>query len=190
MASRYYSAIAQDTTLVGNITSSATSITVGGTTGYPSSFPYVLALDYQAATEELVLVSAVVGYTLTVSRGFNGTAPQAHTTGATVRHVAVAQDFTDAQNHYDATSGVHGVSGPLASASSVAAATGSIASLNTALVGHTGASSGVHGVTGAVVGTTDTQTITNKTIDATQNTILNLPTGDASIATTIMLMGA
>ena len=36
---------------------------------------------------------------------------------------------------------------------------------NADLTTHTGASSGVHGVTGSVVGTTDTQTLTNKTLD-------------------------
>jgi hypothetical protein len=167
MPSRYYSAIAQDTTLTGSITNTATSMTVGAVVGYPSSFPYVVAIDYNVAAEELVLVTAASGTTLTITRAYNGTAAAAHATGAVVRHVSVAQDFTDAQNHYDATTGVHGVTGPLAS--------------GTALASHTGATGAVHGVTGAVVGTTDTQTLTNKTIDANNNTILNVAFADLTL---------
>jgi len=39
---------------------------------------------------------------------------------------------------------------------------------------HEGASSGVHGVTGSVVGTSDSQALTNKTISADSNSISNL----------------
>lgn len=43
---------------------------------------------------------------------------------------------------------------------------------SSALTAHTGASSGVHGVTGSVVGTSDTQNLTNKTLDDTSNALL------------------
>jgi hypothetical protein len=39
---------------------------------------------------------------------------------------------------------------------------------------HSGLTTGVHGVTGDVVGTSDSQTLTNKTIDASSNTLSNI----------------
>lgn len=62
---------------------------------------------------------------------------------------------------------------------------GDIDTTNATLSAHTGASTGVHGVSGSVVGTTSTQTLTNKTISGSSNTITNIPnsatTGTASV---------
>ncbi|MEU3522323.1 hypothetical protein AB0E62_00345 [Streptomyces sp. NPDC038707] len=125
--SRFYSNTAQQTTLNGSVSSGATTINVASTSGFPSSTPYTLALDYGAATEELVSVTAVSGTTLTVTRGYGGTSAQSHSLGAVVRHTYDATDASDFRTHEAATTAVHGVAGTL-------------------------------------VGTSDTQTLSNKTL--------------------------
>lgn len=110
---RYYSSVAQDTTITGNITSGSGTMAVASTTGFPTSYPFTLAVDYDTATEELVSVTAAAGLTLTITRGVDGTSPQAHTVGAVVRHVISAQDVREPQVHMAASSGVHGVTGSL-----------------------------------------------------------------------------
>ena len=115
---RYYSATAVDNTISTGISAAATTITLAAIpSGYPASGnPFVLALDYNMSSEELVLVTSYSGAVITVTRGFNGTTAQSHNAGATVRHVIVAQDLTDAQTHIGTalSAGAHGVTGSLA----------------------------------------------------------------------------
>jgi hypothetical protein len=124
---RYYSSTAVDTTLTGAVNASATTITVAAVSGFPASYPYTLALDYDTSSEELVNVTAAAGTTLTIVRGQDGTSGVSHDAGAAVKHVISGRDLREPQEHM-------------------------------------AASSSVHGVTGSVVGTTDTQTLSNKTL--------------------------
>lgn len=138
--SRYYSATAQPTVLTSGVTPSGTVIQVQQTVGFPSSTPYILALDYGSPSEEVVLVTAAAGTSLTVTRAYDGTSATSHNAGAAVRHTWTALDGNDSRSHEAATSSVHGVS--------------------------------------TIVGTTETQTLTNKTL--TNPVINGTVTGGAS----------
>lgn len=130
MANAYfYSNIAVPTTLSGNINNTIGTCTVADTTGWPTSYPFIISLDFNTANEELVKVTNNAAGTLTITRGFGSTTAVSHSSGAAVRHVLNAVDFTDFRTHEAATSGAHGI-------------------------------------TGSFVGTTDTQTLTNKTLTA------------------------
>lgn len=131
MTVRFYSSIAQQTTLQSGISAATTVIQVVATTGFPSTTPYTLSLDYNAPNEELVEVTGVAGTSLTVTRAIDGTSATIHNAGAIVRHVSSARDFTDSRTHENATTNIHGL------------APGS-----------------------AIVGTNDSQTLTNKTIQS------------------------
>jgi hypothetical protein len=144
-------------------------------TGLPGSVPFTLVIDAGTSLEEIVDCTAVAGTVLTIVRGVDGSSSTAHNIGATVRHMAIGRDFREANAHVNATSGVHGLTGPLLGTTDTQAVfnkdltsgTNTFpTSLATAaqLATHAALGIGVHGVTGSVVGTTDTQTLSNKTL--------------------------
>lgn len=142
----FYSNLAVQTTLTGSINSAVLSCLVDSSTGWPTSYPFVIALDYQGASEELVRVDNNVANTLTIVRAFGGTSAVSHSAGAVVRHVHNAVDDTDFRTHEAAVGAVHGVISD-------------------------------------IVGTDDTQTLTNKTLTTPVLTGAQL-SGGGSIAGT------
>jgi len=154
MTLRYYTSQAQDTTTTSNITSGATSLQVTSVTGWPSSYPFTLAIDYGSSLEELVDVTAVSGLTATITRGVDGSTASAHGVGATVRHVISARDIRESNSHVNATSSAHAITAISGLGTGVATflATPSSANLAAAFTDETGTGSLVFG-TGPVINT-------------------------------------
>lgn len=124
---RYYSSTAAQTSLNGGISNSQVTITVNSLTGYPVSLPWTGVIERDTVNEEVVTVTGVSALTLTVTRGADGTAAVAHSSGATFEHGVSARDYNEPQAHI-------------------------------------AASGNVHGIAGSVVGTTDAQVLSNKTL--------------------------
>lgn len=106
---RKYSNVSRPMNLVVACNNTDTVITVNDASGLPVTFPYALAVDYEGSAVEIMLVTAAAGNTLTVSRGQEDTAAQAHSTGAVVVHAATALDFAASAIHAEATQNVHGI---------------------------------------------------------------------------------
>jgi hypothetical protein len=143
---RYYSSVAVDTTLKFAITDpDGTSFEVNSTAGFPTSYPYTLAVGYDSSNEELVTIIGASGGILTVGqtvaggpsaagRGVDGTNNQTHTAGETVKHVISARDMTEAQAHIAAETNIHGLGvgvSPAPAASPTFTGTVTIAGQNT-----------------------------------------------------------
>ena len=145
---RNFSSTAVETSLQSSIAAQAqgqsnTSFIVASNSGFPS-VPFTLIVDPDTSKEEVVTVTAANSTTLTVTRGEDSTQGVAHAAGAVVRHGVSGRDFREEQTHiaargYDADQAI----------------------LDLANQTH------VHGLAtgdGSVVGTTKTQTLTNKTL--------------------------
>ena len=99
MSRRYYSSIAERTTLASAVDASTTTLIVNAVAGWPVSTPYTLLLDSDTVNEEIVTVTNRSGTTLTVTRGVDGSTGKAHDSGADVRHGVSARDFDEPNNY-------------------------------------------------------------------------------------------
>lgn len=136
-----YATNVPQTQLTSSINATATSMSVVSATGWPSP-PFTAVIDLGSASQEPVDVTAVVGTSFTITRSIDGTSAFAHTNGATVTHGDIGRDFREPRAHIDAAASPDAT-------------------------GHA-----VHGLNNAssVVGTTDSQTLTNKTLTSPQLT--------------------
>jgi hypothetical protein len=177
MASNYYySNTAVQTTLSGNISAGATSVSVGSVTGFPVQYPYILAFDYGATTEELVSVTAAAGTTLTVTRAFGGTSGQSHSIGAVVRHVYNSQDATDFRTHEASTGAVHGLAGSIVGTSDAQTLSNKTLTSPTINAGAlSGTFTGTPTLSGAYISTGNP--VFNGTIQSTQSAATNVSLG-------------
>jgi hypothetical protein len=158
MTTRKYSSRSQQTTLTSGITANATTMVVGSATSLMGGATvtgterFTVVIDPDTALEEIVDVSIVSTNTLTIARGIEvGGTGQAHSAGAVVRHMAIGRDYRESNLHIEAS-----------------------AAYNDGTATHD-----MHGIAsgeGNVVGTLKTQTLTNKTISAADNTLTGVVT--------------
>lgn len=169
MARREYQA-GRPTTLTVALNISGTSFTIANDTNWPdgADYDFWVTVDGGTAQEERILCSARTGTTVTVAtsgRGKDGTTETNHAVGASVWPSWSATDADEANEHINATTNIHGITGALAPIASptftgtvVLPSATSIGNVSSTEIGY------VDGVTSAIQ--TQLNTIVNTTIPA------------------------
>ena len=93
---RGYKGAPVTTTINSNISNSATSVTVGSVTGWPTTFPFFAVLSPGTSKEEKISVTAITSTTLTIERAKDDTSASAHDAGATIYPVFTATEADEA----------------------------------------------------------------------------------------------
>ena len=170
---RAYKGAAAATTLTASMSNVATSCTIAAYTGWPyGSDPFYVVVSPGTAAEEKVLVtrSGSTDTTLNVvagGRGADDTSAQSHDSGAGIYPVFTAKDADEA-NVVSSTQTTKG--DLLLHTGSVHARLG-VGSNGQALVADSAEATGVKWAAVGDVTLTGSQTVTNKTIDLTDNTV-------------------
>ena len=92
-----YSNTAAPTTISSGINSSVTTITITTASGLPA-VPFKMVLEPSLANQEIVLVTARTGTSLTVTRGVDGSTGVSHSSGAVIAHEVTAEDIQGPAN--------------------------------------------------------------------------------------------
>ena len=95
MALRNYTNNAPQLALTTAVNTSAVTLAVTSTAGYPAA-PFTLTLERGTVNQEVTRCTALTGTTFTVARGAT---PKAHAIGASVEHTSEAADYSEANTH-------------------------------------------------------------------------------------------
>ena len=198
MTTRNYSSRSQQTTLTSAVTAGALTIVVQSGTALlggqsiPAGTTFTIVVDPDTALEEILDATQVSTNTFTVTRAIDGSSAQSHSAGAVVRHMAIGRDYREANQHIEATTGVHGIS----NSSSVVGTTDTQTLTNKTLTSPTISTptfTGVPGFDASIVfegATPDAFETTLTVTDPTQDNTITLPntTGTVVIATAVQTL--
>ena len=158
---REYKGNAAATSLTNTLGGATSDVQIFGSdlTNWPTGLggkPFFVVIDRGKSNEEKILCSSRTGNMLTVfndgitnGRGADDTSVTSHMIGASLEHVFTATDASEANDHVNSTTNVHGVADFTALADKTyadAAAAAAAGTVDTALTAHTGATTGVHGI--------------------------------------------